>query len=37
MEVLYNGIILPDNWPPQNPTAENDEPMDVDYLKNRPK
>lgn len=36
MEVLYNGIILPDNWPPQNPTAENDEPMDVDYLKKPP-
>jgi hypothetical protein len=34
-EVLYNGIGLPEQWPPKNP-AISYEPMDVPYLENPP-
>jgi hypothetical protein len=37
-EVLYNGIVLPDAWPPQRPAQEfkNREPQPVPYLKTPP-
>lgn len=35
-EVLYNGIILPENWPPRNISSDSFEPMPVPYLKNPP-
>lgn len=35
-EVLYNGIILPQNWPPRNIRSDSFEPMPVPYLKNPP-
>ena len=34
-ETLYNGIELPDEWPPQD-IKMNREPMPVPYLKNKP-
>ena len=36
METLYNGIILPDEWPPENICGETGEPMPVPYLENPP-
>lgn len=37
-EILYNGIELPKEWPPNRPAAEvaSREPMAVPYLQNRP-
>src|SRR5205809_294121 len=37
-EVLYNGIVLPDQWPPVRPSEEfkNREPQPVPYLKEPP-
>ncbi|OAM89418.1 hypothetical protein OH491_14250 [Termitidicoccus mucosus] len=35
-EVLYNGIRLPDEWPPRGLDPKSDAPMDVPYLKNPP-
>ena len=35
-QMLYNGIELPDEWPPRNLDAASDEPMDVPYLENPP-
>jgi len=34
--VLYNGIRLPDEWPPRHIDAKSDEPMPVPYLENPP-
>lgn len=34
-EILYNGIRLPDQWPPKRPPLRR-EPMPVPYLENRP-
>jgi hypothetical protein len=34
-EKLYNGIVLPDTWPPQTSTLTR-EPMEVPYLENPP-
>lgn len=33
---LYNGIVLPDTWPPKNIVPTSVEPMKVPYLTNRP-
>ncbi len=35
-ETLYNGIVLPDVWPPAAPEMKVGEPMPVPYLKQRP-
>jgi hypothetical protein len=35
-EVLYNGIVLPDTWPPKDLQPDSYEPMPVPYLKNPP-
>lgn len=35
-EVLYNGIALPEVWPPENIDVESTEPMAVPYLDNPP-
>lgn len=35
-QVLYNGIQLPDKWPPSNLSAASTDPMPVPYLKNPP-
>jgi hypothetical protein len=35
-EVLYNGIELPDPWPPQTPAMKTGEPMPVPYLQHPP-
>ena len=35
-ETLYNGIVLPDVWPPQRKELKR-EPMSPPYLKNPPK
>ncbi len=35
-EMLYNGIRLPDEWPPRSLDPESDAPMDAPYLKNPP-
>ncbi len=35
-EKLYNGIILPETWPPMHLSPESDEPMPVPYLQNPP-
>ncbi len=35
-ELLYNGIRLPDNWPPRDIDPGNYEPMNIPYLRNRP-
>lgn len=35
-ELLYNGIQLPNIWPPQNLNPESNEPMSVPYLKQPP-
>ena len=35
-ELLYNGIKLPDIWPPQNMDCNSYEPMPVPYLENPP-
>ena len=34
-ETLYNGVVLPDRWPPRY-TEYTREPMPVPYLDNRP-
>ncbi len=36
-ERLYNGIVLPDVWPPDHFSPESDEPMPVPYLEEPPK
>ena len=36
METLYNGIQLPEIWPPRNLGAGSDEPIVVPYLENLP-
>jgi hypothetical protein len=36
-EKLYNGIQLPEEWPPQNIDAKSDEAMSVPYLDHPPK
>lgn len=36
METLYNGIELPEIWPPRNLDAGSDEPIVVPYLENPP-
>ena len=36
MEKLYNGIILPNEWPPKDAVNENREPMRVPYLESPP-
>jgi predicted neuraminidase len=36
-EKLYNGIELPDQWPPRFLDPDSAEPMEVPYLKNKPK
>lgn len=36
-EVLENGIVLPEVWPPQNRDPASDEPMPVPYLMHPPK
>jgi hypothetical protein len=35
-EVLYNGIRLPDRWPPKNDLTTDDPPPAVPWLRNRP-
>jgi hypothetical protein len=35
-ETLYNGIVIPSEWPPENIEFESKEPMPVPYLKNPP-
>ena len=35
-ETLYNGIVLPKEWPPKDRDPANLEPMPVPYLTNRP-
>jgi hypothetical protein len=35
-QVLYNGIELPDNWPPQDTDLECSQPQRVPYLEKRP-
>lgn len=35
-ERLYNGIVLPEEWPPQNIDARDTSPMPVPYLEARP-
>ena len=35
-ERLYNGIVLPQEWPPQEIDPRSTEPMPVPYLKSRP-
>lgn len=35
-ETLYNGIVLPEEWPPSNLRQESTKPMPVPYLKNPP-
>ena len=35
-ETLYNGIVLPDVWPPKHLSPESTEPMPVPYLASRP-
>ena len=37
IEILYNGIRLPGNWPPQNMRPDSYEPMPVPYLENPPR
>jgi len=36
-ERLYNGIVLPDEWPPQDIDTKSDAPMPVPYLEHPPK
>ncbi len=36
METLYNGIRLPDEWPPRSLDPASDAPMEVPYLRNPP-
>lgn len=36
MEILYNGIELPDEWPPRYDLAKNDEKIPIPYLDNPP-
>jgi hypothetical protein len=36
-ERLYNGIQLPEEWPPRFRDPTSDEPMEVPYLKDKPK
>ena len=36
-ERLYNGIVLPEEWPPQDIDTKSDEPMSVPYLDHPPK
>ncbi|MDA3923533.1 MAG: glycosyl hydrolase family 32 [Kiritimatiellae bacterium] len=36
-EQLYNGIVLPEEWPPQDVDTKSDEPMPVPYLSALPK
>jgi hypothetical protein len=36
-ERLYNGIVLPEQWPPRNIDPKDTMPMPVPYLKNPPK
>ena len=36
-ERLYNGIVLPDQWPPRNIDPKDTTPMPVPYLKHPPK
>lgn len=35
-ETLYNGIVLPEVWPPEHLSPESDEPMPVPYLPHPP-
>ena len=35
-ETLYNGIILPETWPPQNVAEYSPDPIPVPYLANPP-
>ena len=35
-EQLYNGIILPQQWPPTDIDPQSEEPMEVPYLKHPP-
>jgi hypothetical protein len=35
-ERLYNGIVLPDEWPPEDVDTRSDEPMPVPYLDHPP-
>lgn len=35
-EILYNGIELPDEWPPQNTDLTCSQPQRIPYLENRP-
>jgi hypothetical protein len=36
-ERLYNGIVLPEEWPPQDIDTKSDDPMPVPYLDHPPK
>ncbi len=36
-ELLYNGIVLPKVWPPQDRDPSSDEPMPVPYLAQPPR
>ena len=36
MEKLYNGIVLPDVWPPQNIEMDSPHEIDVPYLRQKP-
>ncbi len=36
-EQLYNGIVLPETWPPEDIDPKSDEPMPVPYLDHPPK
>lgn len=36
-EKLYNGIVLPEQWPPENIDVKSDAPMPVPYLNSPPK
>lgn len=36
-EILYNGIVLPKEWPPKTEVYNSVEPMEVPYLNNPPK
>lgn len=35
-EILYNGITLPETWPPQNVADSSPDPISVPYLANPP-
>ena len=35
-ETLYNGIVLPETWPPQDVIEDSPDPLSIPYLNNPP-